>query len=208
MIYLIGGPPKCGKTTLAKKLSRQFHIPWVSTDTLQSVARAYLSKNEQKYRLPLKQATWRTNDEKYSHWSTKKIVNEYRTKSKGVYPAIEMFCISEIKDGNDYIVEGYHVTPQIAASLMKKYGSKNFMVIFLIRTDNQRFVSDIKKSKTPNDWILARTKNKETFTKISDMVIYYGQFFRKEGKKYKFRVLEMDDFKINLSRAAKHLMKG
>lgn len=151
MIYLIGGPPKCGKTTLAKKLSRQAHIPWVSTDTLQSVARAYLSKEDIKKRLPFNQAQWKTNDEKYTHLSPQRIVQEYRIKGRGVYPAIDMFCISEIKDGNDYIVEGYHVTPQIAAQLIKKYGRKYFRALFLVRNDAKKFVHDAKKSSTPND---------------------------------------------------------
>lgn len=44
MIYLIGGPPKCGKTTLAKKLSKELGIQWVVSDTLQVVVREYVSK--------------------------------------------------------------------------------------------------------------------------------------------------------------------
>ena len=44
MIYLIGGPPKCGKTTLTKKLSKELGIQWVASDTLQVVAREYVSK--------------------------------------------------------------------------------------------------------------------------------------------------------------------
>ena len=35
MIYLIGGPPRCGKTTVASKLSLDTGIPWVSTDTIE-----------------------------------------------------------------------------------------------------------------------------------------------------------------------------
>ena len=209
MIYLIGGPPKCGKTTLAQKVSRQFHIPWISTDTLQSVARAYLSKAEMKKRLPLNQATWQTNDEKYSQWSIQKIVQEYRTKGRGVYPAIAMFCESEIKDGHDYVVEGYHITPQIAVRLIKKYGSKNFKAIFLIKNDVEKLVRDVKKSSTSNDWILKRTKKAETLPKIAEMVIYYGQFFHREAKKYGFYVLEMDvNFRGQLIKAVKYLRIG
>ena len=32
MIYLIGGPPRCGKTTLARQLARIVQSPWLQTD--------------------------------------------------------------------------------------------------------------------------------------------------------------------------------
>ena len=44
MIYLIGGPPKCGKTTLAKKMAKKLHIQWIAADTLQVVARKYIAR--------------------------------------------------------------------------------------------------------------------------------------------------------------------
>jgi cytidylate kinase len=37
MIYLIGGAPRCGKTTIAKKLSKKLLISWISADTIESM---------------------------------------------------------------------------------------------------------------------------------------------------------------------------
>jgi len=45
-VYLIGGPPKCGKTTLAKTLSKRLSIPWISADTLQNIASVYIPEEE------------------------------------------------------------------------------------------------------------------------------------------------------------------
>jgi adenylate kinase family enzyme len=45
-VYLIGGPPKCGKTTLAKIMSKRFSIPWISADTLQNIASVYIPEEE------------------------------------------------------------------------------------------------------------------------------------------------------------------
>ncbi len=39
MIYLIGGPPRCGKTTLAKEMSKKLEIPWISSDALEVVVK-------------------------------------------------------------------------------------------------------------------------------------------------------------------------
>lgn len=40
MIYLIGGPPRTGKTRLAQRLSRQLGIGWFPLDTLRYAVRA------------------------------------------------------------------------------------------------------------------------------------------------------------------------
>jgi len=212
MIYLIGGPPKCGKTTLAKKLSKHLGIQWVASDTLQVVAREYVSKyasqKEMDKLYPHNAQKGKTNDETYSLNTPKQIAKNYIQQAIASYDAVDMFSVCEITDGNDYIIEGYHVTPQLAARLIKKYGRKNFRVLFLVKSDIEKFVLDVKKSSTPNDWILRKTQKKETFYKIAEMINYYGQFFDKEAMKYKFKVLNMDnDFGGQLKKAIEHLTK-
>jgi cytidylate kinase len=68
MIYLIGGPPKCGKTTLAKRLSKSKGIPWVSTDTLQCVIKPYMNKKDFSKIFPTNYQRGKNNDEKYSEY--------------------------------------------------------------------------------------------------------------------------------------------
>lgn len=211
MIYLIGGPPKCGKTTLAKKMSNKTGIPWVSSDTLQVVARAYVSKFASKRKMdklyPHKAQRGKTNDEIYSLLTPKQITNNYITQGKSSYDAIDMFSICEITDGNDYIIEGYHVTPTLAARLISKYGIYNFRVLFLVKSDIEKFVDNIEKSSTPNDWIIAKTKNEETFYKIAEMISVYSEHFMKKARKYKFKVIHMDDnFSGQIKKAMELLM--
>jgi 2-phosphoglycerate kinase len=196
MIYLIGGPPKCGKTTLAKALSNKLQIPWVSSDTLHVIAAAYIDKYAaEKYDslFPHKKSKGQNNDETYSNYTPEQITDNYITQGKTSYPAIDMFSICEITDGHDYIIEGYHVTPECAADLVQKYGAKNFQVIFLTKFDTDKFLKDIHKSTTKNDWILAKTHKSETFAKIAQMVSLYSQYFDSEAKKFDFPVLNMDN---------------
>ena len=195
MIYLIGGPPKCGKTTLAKALSKKLQIPWVSSDTLQGIASAYINKYAaDKYDslFPHRESKGQNNDETYSNDTPEQITENYIAQGKTSYPAIDMFSICEITDGHDYIIEGYHVTPECAADLVKKYGSKNFQIVFLTKFDTDKFLKDIHKSTTTNDWILAKTHKSETFAKIAQMVSLYSQYFDSEAKKFDFQVLNMD----------------
>ncbi|HCW32113.1 MAG: hypothetical protein UT36_C0002G0009 [Candidatus Peregrinibacteria bacterium GW2011_GWF2_39_17] len=211
MIYLIGGPPKCGKTTLAKNLSKHLGIQWVASDTLQVVTMDYVWKYAPKKfneLYPHNAMKGETNDETYTLISSKLIAKNYIKQAKTSYAAIDMFSICEIKDGNDYVIEGYHVTPQLAAQLIKKYGRKHFQVLFLVKSDMEKFVNDVKKSSTPNDWILAKTQKKETLNKIAEMINYYGQFFDKEAKKYGFKILNMDkNFGGQLKKAIELLTK-
>lgn len=205
MIYLIGGPPKCGKTTLAKKLSKKIGIQWIASDSLEVVAMAYVRKyapKKFKELYPHSIMKGETNDETYSLVSPKQIAKNYIKQAKSTFDAIDMFSICEIKDGNDYIIEGYHITPRLAAQLIKKYGRKHFRVLFLYKEDIEKFVQDVKKSSTPNDWILRKTKKEETFYKIAQMVNCYGQFFFREAKKYEFKALNMDkNFDRQLTKA-------
>lgn len=196
MIYLIGGPPKCGKTTLSKKILREFGIPWISADTLQVVARKYMNKKDALKKFPwsaIRKATKKSNDVAYGEYTAKQIVKLYNVQAKATYDAIDMFSICEIEDGNNYVVEGYQVTPELANRLIKKYGSKNFKAAFLVRKNARKFIEDCKKSTTPNDWILENTKKPETYGKIANMITEYGAFFEKEAAKYGCKVFTMDE---------------
>lgn len=209
MIYLIGGPPKCGKTTLAKRLAKKRGIPWVSSDTLEVVGMDYVWKYAAKKfdkLYPHTAMKGKTNDETYGLASPKQIAKNYIKQAKATYSAIDMFSICEITDGNDYIIEGYHITPELAVQLIKKYGKKHFRVIFLIKSDTEKFIKDVKKSSTPNDWILKKTKKHATFLKIAEMISYYGKYFETASKKDKFKSLNMDsNFEVSLKQAMQTL---
>jgi len=195
MIYLIGGPSKCGKTTLSKKLSLALKMPRISTDSLQSVVYGYTDKKDIAKKFPwgaIRRQTKRSNDAAYHKYTAKQIVAAYRAQAKSTFKAIEMMAVSEITDGNDLIIEGYHIEPRLAAVLSKKYPEK-IKSIFLIKNDEAKFVRDIKKTSTPNDWIINRTKDAKTYSLIAKMICEYGKFFENEAKKRNLKVINMDD---------------
>lgn len=206
MIYLIGGSPKCGKTTLAKKLSKVQKIPWVSTDSLETVIKSYFDKTNLSKNFPVSEQRGKSNDEKYSKYSSKEIINAYCKQAKTLYQAIEMFVLAEITDGNDYIIEGYHIEPKLITQLKRKY-KNNIKSVFLIKNDINKFISNIKKSSTPNDWIIARTNKEETYLKIAKMISEYGKFFEREAKKYNLKTVHMDDnFNSKINEAVKYFL--
>jgi 2-phosphoglycerate kinase len=46
MLYLIGGSPRCGKTTFSKMLAYEKRISWFSTDLAATIIRPYLSEED------------------------------------------------------------------------------------------------------------------------------------------------------------------
>ncbi|NOY35475.1 MAG: hypothetical protein GXP44_00930, partial [bacterium] len=145
------------------------------------------------------------NDEKYSQYSTDEIIEAYQQQAKTSYQAIDMFTICEITDGNDFIIEGYHVEPKLVSELNIKYPNK-VKGVFLVKNDEIKLVGDVKKSATPNDWIIARTNKEDTYNKITKTICEYGKFFEKESKKYGFKTINTDNnFDDQINEAIKHL---
>lgn len=201
MIYLIGGPPKCGKTTLAKHISKLKGIPWISTDTLQNVIKPYIQEKDQSRMFPTSNQREDNNDLKYSKYSTEEIIMAYQSQAKTIYDAIDMFVISEVTNGNDFTIEGYHIEPALVSKLEQKYPGE-IKSVFLMKSDQNKFVANIKMSSTPNDWILARTHEDKTYNKIAKMICQYGEYFKKESEKHGLEIMNMDDnFEKNIDKA-------
>ena len=206
MIYLIGGPPKCGKTTLAKKLADTYKIPWISADTLQNIVWAYTPEDKLSTLFPHSSLREDSNDEFYSKHSPEEIVKNYIAQGKTTYDAISMMAETYLTDKDDFIVEGYQVTPEIVDRIFKKFGKEHVKAVFLVKYDEQKFVQDIHKSTTPNDWTLRKTKDEATFGKIAKMIVEYSYYFEQEAKKCELRVFNMDEgFNEQLNTIEKYL---
>jgi 2-phosphoglycerate kinase len=205
-VYLIGGPPKCGKTTLAKTMSKKLGIPWISSDTLENIVSAYTPKKERPVSFPHAYLRGDTNDELYAAHSAEEIVQGYVQQGKATYDAIEMMAETYITDEDDFIVEGYQVDPEIVHRIFKKFGHEHIKTVFLIKKDELKLVKDFHKSTTPNDWILRKTKQENTFGKIARMIAVYSDYIQEGSKKYDLPVFEMDsNFTDSIEKAMKHL---
>jgi len=206
MIYLIGGPPKCGKTTLAKRLADKYRISWISADTLQNIVWAYTLKEKHSTLFPHSYSRGESNDEFYSQYSPQQITENYIAQGKTTYDAISMMAETYLADKEDLVVEGYQVTPEIVDTIIKKFDRDHIKAVFLVKYDEQKFIQDIHKSTTQNDWIIRKTKEESTYGKIAKTVAEYSHHFEKEAKKYGLDVFNMDnDFEGQLNAIEKNL---
>lgn len=208
MIYLIGGPPRAGKTILSKKLSRKLHIPCISVDTLEGIVKAHTPKDKIKTNYPkdeIRNKTKHSNDVMYTRYSSREIMRAYVRQAKSSWKAIELFVEAEVVEGNDYILEGHQIHPALAAKFKKKYPD-DIREIFLIQTDPARLVRDALKNKAKNDWFIKKTKDPNTYMKIAEMLCLYGMFIKKEADMRGLCVVSADDFHKTMTGAISLLL--
>ena len=210
MIYLIGGAPRCGKTTIAQKLSKRLRTPCISADALESIVGEYFSNEELDRRLPkrrMRVQTRHSNDLMYNTFTAKQIVNAYRKQAKATQKAIEMLVLVQEQEGHDYIIEGYQVYPALMKKLIKKYGTHQVRAMVVTRFDVDGIVKGCLSHKAKSDWFTQKTKDPATYPKIATMIAQYSRTFERDAEKQGIQTINMDrDFKECVREAVRRLV--
>lgn len=205
--YLIGGTPRSGKTTLARQLSQKLGLPWISTDTLESVVSEYVPKENFLEMFPKAMArveTKRSNDLFYEKYSVSQIINLYLKQGETLSKAIKMFLESESIYKHSHILEGFHITPELVANI--KRDDIEVKAVFLGREDRVDILNAIKKGRKAGDWVAEQTKGEDTFEKIADMIVLFSTTLKSEAEKHDQRYYSVDgDFETNLEEILKKL---
>jgi len=208
MIFLIGGAPKTGKTTLAKKLSKVINISWISVDIIRQIARKYTDPSLHEKMFPINTIVKKipkNNDLLYARYSIQEIIDACQKQGVSCYEAIEIMTISNA----EFIIEGHQVTPELVEKLLAKYGKKKLIkAIFLSKTNRKKIVQGFIKNPAPDDWIITATKDRETtFPKIAEMIAQYSAYFEFEVQKYGLELIKTDeDFDAKIQSAISYFL--
>src|SRR3989344_1525105 len=199
MIYLIGGAPHCGKSTLATKLARRLHICSVATVTMESVVIRHYTKpwEIQKYFpktwIRRQARTKMSNDVLFGKTSARVVARALIRQSRAIWDAIGVFVDCEVQACRDIIVEGYHVHPRLVSAMRKKYGKKNVRAVFLTRHDREKIVHSCSLHPTQgNDWFTQKSGARTKVESIGSMVVLFSQFLEKEARRYRCRIIATD----------------
>jgi hypothetical protein len=129
MVYLIGGPPRCGKSVLARRLTTDCAIPFISTDLIWAV-------------VEMSQPEWRTPMQKGP--------DRIPAAAKMFEPYLER-AITFLRPARQPCgIEGEVIAPETAARLSSEY---DLRVVFLVRLSAT--AADIADSRGPNPWLEA-----------------------------------------------------
>ncbi len=208
MIYLIGGAPRCGKTTLSLRLARRLGISWVSADSLECIVYAHTrtSKRDKLFpKIALRRKTGGTNEEMYGRHSTREVANTFIVQARSSAKAIRAFVEETFSYGHDVVLEGHQLYPKLVAELLKKY-PKEVRAIFLIKKDEQALVDGFTKNAAKRDWVVQRTHDPATYPLIAKVLAYYSRYLEKEAQKYGLAVHTTDkDFQKTITQLSKEL---
>ena len=211
MIYLIAGAPRCGKTTIAQKLSKKLQISWISVDTIESIIANNTPEIDMVKLFPksvVRKQTKQSNDIMYTKYSAKEIKALYVKQAESVWSAVDMMVNCEINEGNNFIIEGHQIHPKLIAVLKNKHGKHNICSLVITRFDINGIVEGCLKHKAKNDWFIKKTKDNKTYYKIAEMIKEYSNFFDKEAKKYKVSIVNVDTSFVDKINHSVKLLQG
>lgn len=200
-IILIGGAPTVGKTYLAKKLGKEFKIPWISTDTIRDQLRETVENKGDFPNLFNFERRELLNMIKYlKESSPEKIVDDTNLENSEVWRGVVEF-INEGSLGNSYIIEGMALTPKEVYELSQI--NKNIKPIFLLEHNTARLRDVIY---TRGLWDAAFKYPDTVKEKEYEWVKLFNSWIESECLKYQLPIIEVNLESSNYISSAKELI--
>ena len=195
MLYLIGGPPRCGKTTLSAALAKKLQIPYLSIDHIASVIPPYIAPERRDASFPLRslrQKVNNDNDRFFEVYKPEEIVAVYREQAATCWPGVRSFINYAINDEHTLILEGWQLLPRFLAEIPLENRSLNVRACFLFKRSVEDIVAGLKMNDPVNDWVLRHTKQEASFARIAAMISCFGYAIEREAAELGFHTVDMD----------------
>ena len=194
MIYFIGGPPRVGKSIIAKAITTKHGISAVSTDSLGAVLETVLDPEAE----PGLFAVSRFNEMAEADRIRLMVRNTTRRidyqieESVAVWRAVEPFVLREQDEGRDLVAEGVAVLPELVAQLE----GVAYRVVF-VGNQGYKQQENIKRSAKENEHDWMRHASDEYRDAFAAFVVAMSSYIEKEAHRYGFEYIEMDGKPFN-----------
>jgi 2-phosphoglycerate kinase len=189
MIFLLGGPPRVGKSIISGQIRQKHAVSVVSTDTLGAVLENVLSPEAapdlfvfHKFEeMPLaERAKLITKD-------PAALIDYVRRESRVVWKAVEAFVRREVEEGRDALIEGVAVLPELVSQLE----GIPHRVVF-IGYQGEDLTENIKRSAAENEHDWMRDVGAEYMGAFALFVRRMSAYVEQEAKRYGFEYIEME----------------
>lgn len=189
MIFLLGGPPRVGKSIISNEIRQKHAVSVVSTDSLGAVLENILSPEsapdlfvfDKFHKMSM------TEQVKLITMDPTALVDYVRKESHVVWKAVEAFIRRENDEGRDALIEGVAVLPELVSRLE----NIPHRVVF-IGNQGENHKENIKKSAEENEHDWMRDVNDQYLSVFAIFVKRMSVYIEQEAKKYGFEYIEMD----------------
>ena len=189
MIYLIGGPPRVGKSIIANEIRQKHAVSVVSTDSLGAVLENVLSPEVAPDLFVIDKFNKMSLPERVKLISNEpeELIDDVSKESHVVWKAVEAFVRREHDEGRDVLIEGVAVLPE----LMSQLDDIPHRVVF-IGNQGENHKQNIKKSAEGNEHDWMGNVSDQYISTFAVFVKLMSAYFEQQAKKYGFEYIEMD----------------
>jgi len=189
MIFLIGGPPRVGKSILSGEIRQKRAVSVVSTDTLGAVLENVLGPEaapelfafSKFHEMPMAERV------KLIMKDPAELIDYVRKESYVVWKAVEAFIRRENDEGRDLLIEGVAILPE----LMRQLEDIPHRAVF-IGNQGANLKENIRKSAKENDYDWMRGVSDQFIDAFAMFVKQMSGYIEQETKQYGFKYIEMD----------------
>jgi 2-phosphoglycerate kinase len=189
MIYLLGGPPRVGKSIISSEIRQKHALSVVSTDTLGAVLENVLSPEAAPDLFVFRKFNEIAMVErvKLIMQDPAELIDYVRKESFVVWKAVEAYIRRENIEGRDVLIEGVAVLPE----LMRQLEDIPHRVVF-IGNQGENHKENIKKFAEENEHDWMRGVSDQYIGAFAIFVKRMSAYIEREAKKYSFEYIEMD----------------
>ena len=189
MIFLLGGPPRVGKSIISSEIRQKHAVSVVSTDTLGAVLENLLSPETAPDLFAFAKFNEMPMAERVKIMvkDPGELVDCVRKESHVVWRAVEAFIRRENSEGRDALIEGVAVLPE----LMSQLEDIPHRAVF-IGNQGENHKENIKKSAEGNEHDWMRGASDQYIGAFALFVKRMSAYIEQEARKYDFEHIEMD----------------
>ena len=188
MIFLLGGPPRVGKSIISSEIRQKHAVSVVSTDTLGAVLENVLSPEAAPDLFVFGKFNENAMVErvKLIMKDPAELIDYVRKESYVVWKAVEAYIRRENNEGRDVLIEGVAVLPE----LMSQLEDIPHRVVF-IGNQGENHKENIKKSAEANERDWMREVSDQYIGAFALFVKRMSAYIEQEARKYGFSYIEM-----------------
>jgi 2-phosphoglycerate kinase len=189
MIYLLGGPPRVGKSIISRTITADHGVNVVSTDTLGAVLESVLSPKLEPDLFAvsrLEELTLADRIELMAENTPKRIRYQIQ-EGHAVWKAVEPFVVRESDEHRDVVIEGVAVLPE----LVNRLPDVEHRAVF-IGNQGADHNLNIKKAAAENEHDWLRQASDEYIDAFASFVAEMSRYVENEALRNGFEYIEMD----------------